>query len=275
MKARRSVRAIAGISVLAAASVGLLTTGARGCGRAIRARSSTTSSPSRRRAPARTTRCHDSEIKVGTIVPTSGPFAPIYAHALDGIKARVAKANAEGELGKRKIELVNVDDAGDAARNITAAQQLASRTRCSRSSPRAPRVTPAASTCTSQKIPVVGWQLGLPGVRHVPELLRDAERQHQEHQERVHVAQRRRDQGAGWHQARHHRLQHGERVVFTEQVNVGGQQDQRSQDRLHQPRHPDGHHRVRFGRRPDQAVGCRLRVHHARHRREHRPRCRR
>ena len=44
--------------------------------------------------------------------------------SLDGIKARVAKANADGELGDRKITLVNVDDAGDAARNVTAAQQL-------------------------------------------------------------------------------------------------------------------------------------------------------
>ena len=38
----------------------------------------------------------DTEIKVGTIVPTSGPFALFYAQTLDGIKARVATGQRRG-----------------------------------------------------------------------------------------------------------------------------------------------------------------------------------
>ena len=65
----------------------------------------------------------DTEIKIGSIVPTSGPSAT-FSGILDGIKARFAKANAEGELGKRKLTLVNEDDGADTARNVTAAQKL-------------------------------------------------------------------------------------------------------------------------------------------------------
>ncbi len=114
-----------------------------------------------------------------------------------------------------------------------------------------------------------------PRVRHLPELLRDAERQHQEHPERVHVAQRRRDQGARRHQAGDHRLQRREQRGVHGAGEVGGQQDQGSEDRLHQPRHPGRHHRVRFRRRPDQAVGRQLALHRARQRREHRSHVRR
>jgi len=66
----------------------------------------------------------DTEIKVGAIIPTSGPSAVSFAASQDGIKARFAKANAEGELGKRKLVLDVADDAADPARNLTAAQKL-------------------------------------------------------------------------------------------------------------------------------------------------------
>ena len=142
--------------------MGLLATGTAGAP-PIRARSSTTSSPSRRRAPARTTPgVDDSTIKVGTIVPTSGPFALFYAQTLDGIKARIAQANAEGELGKRKIELVNVDDAGDAARNVTAAQQLAEQDKVFGIITESNAGDASGEYLNDQKMPVVGWQLGLP-----------------------------------------------------------------------------------------------------------------
>src|SRR5713101_5876981 len=65
----------------------------------------------------------DTEIKIGSIVPTSGPSAT-FSNISDGIKARFAKANAEGELGNRKLTLVNEDDAADPARHVTAAQKL-------------------------------------------------------------------------------------------------------------------------------------------------------
>src|SRR6478752_4430415 len=162
MKARRWVRAIAGLSALAAASVGLLTTGVAGA-----ASDSSTQfdnlKPIKAPSPCKNdTGVDDSTIKVGTIVPTSGPFALFYAQALDGIKARVAQANAEGELGKRKIELVNVDDAGDAARNTTAAQQLAEDDKVFAIITESNAGDASGEYLNGQKMPVVGWQLGLP-----------------------------------------------------------------------------------------------------------------
>lgn len=67
----------------------------------------------------------DDTIKVGVITIKSGPSGSTWAPAVEeGIQARIDKANAEGELGDRTIELVVADDAGDVARNLTAAQQL-------------------------------------------------------------------------------------------------------------------------------------------------------
>ena len=162
MKARRWVRAIAGVSVLAAASVGLLTTGTAGAASDPSAQFDNLK-PIKAPSPCKNdTGVDDSTIKVGTIVPTSGPFALFYAQALDGIKARVAQANDEGELGKRKIELVNVDDAGDAARNITAAQQLAEQDKVFGIITETNAGDASGEYLHDQKMPVVGWQLGLP-----------------------------------------------------------------------------------------------------------------
>jgi len=67
----------------------------------------------------------DDTIKVGFITIQSGAQQVSWTpYSADGVRARIEKANAEGELGDRKIELVTKDDAGDPARNLTAAQQL-------------------------------------------------------------------------------------------------------------------------------------------------------
>ena len=65
-----------------------------------------------------------STIKVGAILPQTGPDAPSFAASEDGMRARIDQANATNELGARKISLTVVDDVGDPARNLTAAQQL-------------------------------------------------------------------------------------------------------------------------------------------------------
>ena len=64
------------------------------------------------------------EIKVGVIGIESGPFAQSFGAAVDGIKARVDKANEEGELGDRTITLVTRDDTGDQTRNGEVARDL-------------------------------------------------------------------------------------------------------------------------------------------------------
>jgi ABC-type branched-subunit amino acid transport system substrate-binding protein len=162
MKARRWVRAVAGVSVLAAASVGLLTSGSAGAASDPSAQFDKLK-PIKAPNPCKNdTGVSDDTIKVGTIVPTSGPFALFYSQALDGIKARVAQANAEGELGDRKIELVNVDDAGDAARNVTAAQQLAEDDEVFGIITESNAGDASGEYLHDQGLPVVGWQLGLP-----------------------------------------------------------------------------------------------------------------
>jgi ABC-type branched-subunit amino acid transport system substrate-binding protein len=102
----------------------------------------------------------DTEIKVGAIIPTSGASASSFAAAQDGIQARIAKANAEGELGDRKIVLDVADDAADPARNLTAAQELVEQngdfgvisvTNASDSS---------GAYLNQEGIPVTGWHVG-------------------------------------------------------------------------------------------------------------------
>jgi ABC-type branched-subunit amino acid transport system substrate-binding protein len=163
MKARHWVRAIAGVSVLTAATMGLLASagsaGAADSGNNQFSNLKPIKAPNPCKNDPGVT---DDTIKVGTIVPTSGPLALFYAPILDGIKARVAKANAEGELGKRKIELVNLDDAGDAARNVTDAQQLVEDDKVFGIIMNTTAGDASGQYLNEQKVPVVGWQLGLP-----------------------------------------------------------------------------------------------------------------
>jgi branched-chain amino acid transport system substrate-binding protein len=165
MKARRWVRAVACTSVIAAASVGLLAQGTAGA--ADSGSDSETQfdnlKPIKAPKPCKNdTGVSSDTIKVGAIVPTSGPFALFYSQALDGTKARIAQANADGELGNRKIELVSVDDAGDAARNVTAAQQLAEEDKVFGIISNTNAGDASGQYLHEQGMPVVGWQLGLP-----------------------------------------------------------------------------------------------------------------
>jgi branched-chain amino acid transport system substrate-binding protein len=103
----------------------------------------------------------DTEIKVGTLIPTSGASAQSFAAGLDGIKARVEQANSDGELGKRKIVLADADDAGDAARNLTAAQDLVEQQGVFGIIENSPFGFSSAKYLNEQDVPVVGWHLGL------------------------------------------------------------------------------------------------------------------
>src|SRR5215204_2858183 len=64
------------------------------------------------------------DIKVGAIAVESGAQATSFAPALEGIKARIDKANQTGELGPRKITLVVRDDTADQTRNAEVARDL-------------------------------------------------------------------------------------------------------------------------------------------------------
>jgi ABC-type branched-subunit amino acid transport system substrate-binding protein len=101
----------------------------------------------------------DTEIRVGAIIPSSGPSAASFAASRDGIEARIAKANAEGELGDRKLVLDVADDGADPARNVTAAQELVEQNEDFG----VISVTTAADSSGGylhdQGIPVTGWHL--------------------------------------------------------------------------------------------------------------------
>jgi len=164
MKARRWVRAIAGVSVLAAASMGLLASA--GSAGAADSGSNQFSNLKPIKPPAKCPSDKDGvtndEIKVGLVVPTSGPLALFYADAAAGTRARIAQANAEGELGNRKITLVQVDDAGDTSRNVTSTQQLVEQDGVFGIITNTPAGDASGQYLHDQGVPVVGWQLGLP-----------------------------------------------------------------------------------------------------------------
>jgi branched-chain amino acid transport system substrate-binding protein len=104
----------------------------------------------------------DSEIKVGAIVPKSGPQATSFSDALNGIQARIDKANAEQETGRRKITLVDADDVADNARNLTAAQQLVQQDGVFGIIEVSSAAEGGAKYLNQQGVPVVGWHVGVP-----------------------------------------------------------------------------------------------------------------
>jgi branched-chain amino acid transport system substrate-binding protein len=104
----------------------------------------------------------DSEIKVGAIVPQSGPSATSFSDSLNGIQARVDKANADQETGKRKITIVDVDDAADNARNLTAAQQLVQQDGAFGVIEVSSAAEGGAKFLNQEAVPVVGWHVGVP-----------------------------------------------------------------------------------------------------------------
>jgi branched-chain amino acid transport system substrate-binding protein len=105
----------------------------------------------------------DSEIKVGVIAPLTGPSSGqgFFPQIIDGQQARVQAANANNELGGRKITLVEVDDKGDPAQNVAAAQNLVEQEKVYAILGQSAVGAASAPYLNSKGIPVVGWQLGL------------------------------------------------------------------------------------------------------------------
>jgi branched-chain amino acid transport system substrate-binding protein len=104
----------------------------------------------------------DDEIKVGVILPKSGPQAQSFSDALNGIQARFDKANAEQETGKRKLTIVDVDDVAENARNLTAAQQLVQQDGVFGIIEDTSAAEGGAKYLNQQGVPVVGWHVGVP-----------------------------------------------------------------------------------------------------------------
>ncbi len=102
-----------------------------------------------------------STIKIGVIVPQSGPGALSFADTLGGLKARVDEANQTGELGSRKIVLDVADDATDPTRNGEAARRLVESDNVFSIVEMSSAANGSAQYLNSKAIPVVGWHVGL------------------------------------------------------------------------------------------------------------------
>lgn len=103
----------------------------------------------------------NSTIKIGAIIPTSGPSAASFADILTGLKARIAEANQTHELGNRTIVLDAKDDGGDITRNTEAARQLVESDKVFMIVEASPVANGSAQYLNQQGIPVTGWHLGL------------------------------------------------------------------------------------------------------------------
>ncbi|MFA5883968.1 MAG: ABC transporter substrate-binding protein [Acidimicrobiia bacterium] len=110
------------------------------------------------------------EIKVGALIPNSGPSAASFGPARDGLDARIAKANAEKEVGNRQIKIVYGDDAGDTAKNLTVAQQLVEQDKVWAVVADSSAMDTSAKYLYDKGIPVVGWHLGLPSFGTYPNM---------------------------------------------------------------------------------------------------------
>jgi len=103
----------------------------------------------------------DDTIKVGLITILSGAQQVSWVpYSEDGVRARIEKANQEGELGDRQIELVVKDDAADVARNLTAAQQLNEEEKVFGVISMTNTAKGGASYLHDEGVPVGGWHVG-------------------------------------------------------------------------------------------------------------------
>jgi ABC-type branched-subunit amino acid transport system substrate-binding protein len=112
----------------------------------------------------------DDEIKIGAMFTQSGPLATGSAPALDSLQARVDLANSSGELGKRKIKLVVVDDTGDATRNGEVARQLVESDKVFAISEITGMSPGSDEYFNEQGIPVTGWHVGDPAWNKYPNM---------------------------------------------------------------------------------------------------------
>lgn len=110
------------------------------------------------------------EIKIGALIPNSGPSAASFGPSRDGLQARIDKANTEKELGNRQIKLVFADDAAAPDKNTTAAQQLVEQEKVWALVENSSAADASAQYLYDKGIPVVGWHLGLPAFGTYPNM---------------------------------------------------------------------------------------------------------
>ncbi|MGY3340552.1 urea transport system substrate-binding protein [Streptomyces filamentosus] len=66
----------------------------------------------------------DGPVRIGVIVPLTGPVSQVGTALRNGLELAVEKVNAEGGVGGRPVEYVVVDDAGDPANSTQLARRL-------------------------------------------------------------------------------------------------------------------------------------------------------
>jgi branched-chain amino acid transport system substrate-binding protein len=112
----------------------------------------------------------DDTIEVGALIPTSGSQAQSFARSEDGIRARLEKANEEGELGDRQLELTVRDTVADPAQNQTAAQQLVEQNEVFGIIEVDSAADGSAEYLFNEGVPVAGWHVGRPSFGTYPNL---------------------------------------------------------------------------------------------------------
>ncbi|MGH9025218.1 MAG: ABC transporter substrate-binding protein [Acidimicrobiia bacterium] len=110
----------------------------------------------------------DDTITVGAIMAKSGAAAQSFSRAEDGMRARFELANTTGELGDRTLELVVADDAGDAARNVTAARELVERSDVFGVMEISTAADASGQYFFDNDVPVTGWHLAQPAYGMFP-----------------------------------------------------------------------------------------------------------
>ena len=167
---------------------------------------------------------------------------------------------------------MNEDDGADTARNVTAAQKLVEEEKVFAIMPESAAGDASGKYLHDEGIPAVGWQLGLAVYGTYPNFfgMQNANAKDIQTHYRPRPIEAVKALGAkkiaviGNSTGNSGDVRQAERRL--------GEEDQGPEARLRDDRHPDRHHRVRLGGRPDQAVGCRHRLHHDGRHRWHRAR---
>lgn len=103
-----------------------------------------------------------SQIKIGVVAPLTGPQAASFSDAVNGVKARIDRANSSREAGSRKITLVVRDDAADQTKNLQQVRDLVENAKVWAIIEVSSASGGGAAYLQQHGIPVTGWHVGVP-----------------------------------------------------------------------------------------------------------------
>ena len=184
-------------------------------------------------------------------------------HPATASRPGCAKANERASSGSASSPSSNVDDGGDTARNVTAAQQLVEQEKVFAVMPESAAGDASGQYLHDQGIPAVGWQLGCRCTARTPNFFGMQNANTKRHPDAVTwPSTSRRESSSAPRRSPSSATSTANARRSPSRMPTRRNKTKGVKTRVQDDDIPIGHHRVRRGGRPDQAVGRRHRLHH-------------